>query len=237
MTAGEEGMTEQGATEEAGTKVCPDCAEAVQEAARVCRYCGYQFDIGAPGGRASSPAVPPSAPSARKSAAGAAILSLVIPGLGHFYLSEGWRGGVFLATFIVATFGAFATGTIGPGWIIGIIGAIDAYSGAGSLNAQGRLREVSGGLWGMLAAVIVLVAVGVAIQAREVEAIEAAPPFDAYTDYSACVADGIYSEDECEITFGPPPAPPPAPELGDQRNYTGCILEGLPEAERRDAFP
>lgn len=58
-----------------------------------------------------------------------------------------------------------------------------------------------------------------------------------YTDYSACVADGIYSEDECEITFGPPPAPPPAPELGDQRNYTGCILEGLPEAECRDAFP
>lgn len=28
---------EQGSTEAAGTKVCPDCAEAVQEAARVCR--------------------------------------------------------------------------------------------------------------------------------------------------------------------------------------------------------
>jgi ribosomal protein L40E len=24
-------------------KVCPDCAESVQPAARVCRFCGYEF--------------------------------------------------------------------------------------------------------------------------------------------------------------------------------------------------
>jgi uncharacterized protein UPF0547 len=24
-------------------KVCPDCAESVQPAARICRYCGYEF--------------------------------------------------------------------------------------------------------------------------------------------------------------------------------------------------
>jgi ribosomal protein L32 len=28
-----------------GTKVCPDCAEDVKTAARVCRYCGYRFDV------------------------------------------------------------------------------------------------------------------------------------------------------------------------------------------------
>lgn len=29
----------------APTKRCPDCAEAVQAAARVCRFCGYRFDV------------------------------------------------------------------------------------------------------------------------------------------------------------------------------------------------
>jgi hypothetical protein len=31
------------------TKPCPDCAEQVLSAARVCRYCGYRFDRGARG--------------------------------------------------------------------------------------------------------------------------------------------------------------------------------------------
>ena len=34
-------------TDARATKTCPDCAEAVLEAARKCRFCGYRFDEGA----------------------------------------------------------------------------------------------------------------------------------------------------------------------------------------------
>ena len=30
--------------DESEMKQCPDCAESVKRAARVCRYCGYRFD-------------------------------------------------------------------------------------------------------------------------------------------------------------------------------------------------
>lgn len=96
----------------ADVKTCPDCAEIVRENARVCRHCGYRFDTGTSGARSGGPSdgTPPP-----KSAPGAAILSFVIPGLGHFYLGEGWRGGVLLASFVVVTIAALVTGTIGLG--------------------------------------------------------------------------------------------------------------------------
>src|SRR4029079_2815589 len=30
------------------TKVCPECAETVKAAAKVCRFCGHRFDAAAP---------------------------------------------------------------------------------------------------------------------------------------------------------------------------------------------
>lgn len=42
--------------DQTGMKVCPDCAERVQGSARVCRYCGYDFESGVsrPAGGATS---------------------------------------------------------------------------------------------------------------------------------------------------------------------------------------
>lgn len=86
---------------------------------------------------------------------------------------------MLLASFIVLTIGAILTGTLGPdGWIVGIIGAADAFRGATSLNATGSRREVGTGLWVLLAASIILAVVAVVVDeqrardAAEAERIE-----------------------------------------------------------------
>lgn len=56
------------------TKTCPDCAEEVAVAANVCRHCGMRFD----GQIRQQP----------KSTAAAAVLSLILPGLGQLYLGR-----------------------------------------------------------------------------------------------------------------------------------------------------
>jgi ribosomal protein L40E len=74
------------------TKVCPDCAESVQAAARRCRFCGYRFDA-LEARAAEGDAEGPTRPIKQKSTFVAGLLSVLVTGAGHLYARESLRGG------------------------------------------------------------------------------------------------------------------------------------------------
>jgi len=129
------------AHEETATKRCPDCAETVQASARVCRYCSYRFDRKVSGAVASAAEVAATSRKAEpRSMAGALVLTLVYPGIGHFYIREWWRGVVFFAAWFVSAGAlAFALLTLdgSTGWAFGamsivlIAALLDVSVGAG----------------------------------------------------------------------------------------------------------
>lgn len=144
-------MSEMGPEESVGTKVCPSCAEPVRAAAKVCRYCGYQFESTAPSvtARSAAGAIAPAAPR------GGAIMSTIAGALliagsflpwasvhvfAHTIRRSGmdWRAGVFtlilgilalvvgiagLARLRLPTFAGI--GTIAVGVVSAVIGIFE----------------------------------------------------------------------------------------------------------------
>jgi hypothetical protein len=128
------------------TKACPDCAEIILGAARVCRFCGYRFDVGL-----SAPEAARAVSRRDKSPFAAAVMSFLVPGLGQAYLSEWSRGAAFFGSFWTMLVAAIYTDTIGLAWLIGLIAAVDAYRGAVEVKEAAAPRAVTGRVWLLVA--------------------------------------------------------------------------------------
>ena len=146
-------------------KTCPDCAEQVQAAARICRYCGHKFDTASAGAGASPP--PVSAPrraAAEKSPAGATVLGLLLAGLGHFYIGEIARGVLILGSVLAVAVGLAlldSTATV-LGIALLIATANDARRGAHAINDGAQPRKVTGPMWAALGVAVTVLIIGLA---------------------------------------------------------------------------
>ncbi|MEZ6184731.1 MAG: hypothetical protein R3F62_06940 [Planctomycetota bacterium] len=116
---------------------CPDCAEMIKAAAKVCRFCGCEFKSRASGrhrasasrrgGRVRAPSGA-GAVAGRKEPGIAAVMSVLIPGLGLIYL-----GNVLFGLMVVIFYPAVIFGLYWFLFIGGIVVADDAGALLGML--------------------------------------------------------------------------------------------------------
>lgn len=105
-------------------KTCPFCAEEIQGAATICRYCRADVVNMQPAPSAASTTVVVQAPAQRWSPGVAAVLSFFLPGVGQIYKGQILNGLVWMF-FVAAGYVCF----IIPGLVLHLCCVIGAASG------------------------------------------------------------------------------------------------------------
>lgn len=127
---------------------CPSCGAPVEEHANFCPSCGADLILNAAvagTGAQAHPAMARAAPAqddapfvdARKSPWAALLLSVLIPGLGHFYVGKSQRGLLILLVSIMSLgTGLFAIPMVlSVAILIWAVALVDAYGSAKEYNA------------------------------------------------------------------------------------------------------